>query len=100
MGEPSLERVSRFLREKEKLVVNAQYRYDMRHVVMSLNNSCIDHIKREFRYNDNRLDLNKFLWLMRQALDEPEQESHLICYELVKLFEEIDIDNSNTIEWA
>jgi Ca2+-binding EF-hand superfamily protein len=67
---------------------------------MSLDNSCIDHIKQEFQYNDNRLDLVKFIWLMRKALERKEQDSHLICYELVRLFEEIDIDSSNNIEWG
>lgn len=68
----------------------------MRHIVMSLNNDCIDFIKQEFQFNENRLDLLKFVWLMRQALDHDPQD-HLISYELVKLFEEIDIDGSQTI---
>jgi Ca2+-binding EF-hand superfamily protein len=71
----------------------------MRHIVMSLNNSCVDFIKQEFHFNDNRLDLLRFVWLMRQALDH-DPNDHFICYELVKLFEEIDIDGSDTIEWA
>jgi hypothetical protein len=81
------------------LSVSGQYRYDMRHIVMSLNNACIDFIKQEFHYNDNRLDLLKFVWLMRQALDH-DPSDYFICYELVRLFEEIDIDASDTIEWA
>lgn len=58
----------------------------MRHIVMSLNNTCIDFIKQEFQFNDNRLDLLKFVWLMRQALDQEETTDYFICYELVKLF--------------
>ena len=88
----------RALREKEKLSAVGGYRNDMRHIVMSLNNSCVDFIKQEFQFNDNRLDLLRFVWLMRQALDHDPQD-HFVCYELVKLFEEIDIDASQTIEW-
>ena len=36
------------LREKERLVVNPRYRYDMRSVIMALNNESIDSIKQEF----------------------------------------------------
>ncbi len=87
------------LRERDKLCPVGGYGYDMRHIMMSLNNSCVDFIKQEFHFNENRLDLLRFVWLMRQALDHDPQD-HFISYELVKLFEEIDIDGSQTIEWV
>jgi hypothetical protein len=60
--------VVKYLREKEKLRVAGQYRYDMRSVIMSLNNESMDSIKVEFGLGDNRIDLEKFLWLLRHAI--------------------------------
>lgn len=91
--------VVKYLREKEKLRVAGQYRYDMRSVIMSLNNESMDSIKVEFGLGDNRIDLEKFLWLLRHAIACPPEDQFLVYYELVKLFEEIDVDNSATIEW-
>jgi hypothetical protein len=71
--------VVRLLRKKEKLCAVGGYRYDMRHIVMSLNNSCVDFIKQEFQFNDHRLDLLRFVWLMRQALDQDPRD-HFVCY--------------------
>lgn len=86
------------LQEKEKLVINSQYAHDMRSLLISLNSSCIDSIKQEFHLNENKLDLEKFLWLLRRAVGI-DKHNYIVYYELTRLFEDIDIDNSRTIEW-
>lgn len=47
MGEElqQLSWILNFLREKDKLTVNPSYQHDMRNLLMSLNNECIDSIK-------------------------------------------------------
>ena len=52
----------------------------MRHVIMSLNNASIDEIKHEFQCHDNRLDLPKFIWLIKQALEKQQQEQYFMYY--------------------
>jgi Ca2+-binding EF-hand superfamily protein len=67
--------------------------------MLSLKPHTIDHLKEEFIYNQNRITLEKFIFLMKESISYDKNREYEILYELIKLFEEIDIDSNGFIDW-
>lgn len=88
-----------YLRGKQQLKPSSSYQIDFRNLIMSLDNSSLNDLKREFILNNSQIDLAKFFWLMKQCITGDKCEGLFMYYELTRLFEEIDIDSSDTIDW-
>ena len=60
--------MTEYLRTKERLYVNPRYKFNMRGVIMELSNQNIDMIRQEFQMHEDGINLQKFLWLLQQAI--------------------------------
>lgn len=56
-------------------------------------------VKDEFFRNKNELNLEQFVYVMKKNVSWPEEEMDKLVAQLINLFELIDIDGSNVLDW-
>ena len=59
----------------------------------------LEALEEEFAEHPEGLELDNFVWLMKSAMQHSEEEEYDLVHGLCKLFNEIDINGDQHMEW-
>jgi len=68
--------------------------------MMMLDREKLEALEEEFQMHPEGIKLGNFVWLMKAAIQHPEDEKYDLVYGLQKLFAEIDINGDEHMEWS
>jgi Ca2+-binding EF-hand superfamily protein len=68
--------------------------------MMLLDNEKLAALEDEFNEHPNGIELANFIWLMKCAINHPQEDKYELVNGLVKLFDEIDINGDGNMEWS
>ncbi len=67
--------------------------------MMMLDKEKLEALEEEFAEHPEGLELDKFVWLMKSAMYHTLEEEYDLVHGLCKLFNEIDINGDQHMEW-
>lgn len=98
--EPTLEDVATYLKERPRMILSERNPYQADRLMMMLDNEKLAALEEEFNEHPNGIELPNFIWLMKCAISHPPEEKYELVNGLIKLFQDIDINGDNQMEWA
>ena len=75
-------------------------KYKPEKLMTLLDRDKLEELEDEFEQHPDGIELINFVWLMKNALNVPEDEEYELIYGLCKLFSDIDINGDLRMEWS
>lgn len=67
---------------------------------MRLDHERLAALESEFKKSEEGLELPNFIWLLQCAIAHPNNEKFELIRGLIKLFNDIDINGDENVEWS
>lgn len=67
---------------------------------MRLDHERLAALEQEFKDKEDGLELPEFIWLLQCAMVHPSEEKYELVNGLIKLFNDIDINGDQNVEWS
>lgn len=67
---------------------------------MRLDHERLAALEEEFKDKEDGLEMPDFIWLLQCAIAHPPQEKYELVNGLIKLFNDIDINGDENVEWS
>jgi WD40 repeat protein len=98
--DPSLNTTLSSDESRDPLVRNTKTKYSAEKLMMMLDKEKLEALEEEFNEHPDGIELHNFVWLMKCAMSvAPEERAELILG-LYYLFQEIDINGDEHMEWS
>ena len=84
----------------KKLIHRISNKFSTEKLMMMLDKEKLEALEEEFAEHPEGIELGVFVWLMKSTNEHKKEEEYDLVHGLVKLFDEIDINGDEHMEWT